>query len=56
MDYQRPEFRNYPLRFEELRQLNEDNSALDREIHDNNQEIRILNAKIARTDYEQQLL
>ncbi len=30
MEYQRPEFRHYPLKAEELRQLHEDTYALDK--------------------------
>lgn len=56
IDLQRPEFRHYPLQMEQLRQLHEDTAQLDREIRDNNNEIKILNGKIARSDYEQQLL
>lgn len=52
----RAEFRNYPLATEELRLVHEESQRLDHDIHENNHELKLLNGKMARTDYEQQLL
>ena len=44
----RPEYKNYPLNYQELADLHQEKQVIDKDIRDNLAEIRALNNKMAK--------